>query len=177
MAPGDILHRFYGLNRGPIYYDPGDGGRFNAPDGSYGVLYCAKTIRGAFAETFLRHPGRRLLPEDLITQKGCVRIRVAAKLELVRFSGPGLAILGATAEVTHAGLPYDVPQAWSSALHGHPATLAGMEYRSRHDDDEACYAVFERAKPAIEEHDRTTDLLSAAWFWQVMDHYEVGLAP
>jgi len=33
-----------------------------------------------------------------------------------KLAGPGLAILGATAEVVHGGLPYDDPQAWSKAL-------------------------------------------------------------
>ncbi len=41
-------------------------------------------------------------------------------LTLVKFSGPGLGRLGATAEVVHGGKPYDTPQAWSQALRAHP---------------------------------------------------------
>ena len=45
---------------------------------------------------------------------------------MVMLYGPGLARIGATAEVTHGGLPYTIPQRWSSALHAHPTKLEGI---------------------------------------------------
>jgi hypothetical protein len=47
------------------------------------------------------------------------RIEATLPLMLIKLAGPGLAILGATAEVTRGGLAYDVPQAWSKALRLH----------------------------------------------------------
>ncbi|WP_268931763.1 RES domain-containing protein [Mesorhizobium muleiense] len=95
---------------------------------------------------------------------------------MIRLAGPGLARLGATAEVAHSGLPYDVPQVWSTALSGHPIGADGIAYHARHDDAEVCYALFERSADAIAEAAREIDL-DQDWFWRVAERYRVGLAP
>lgn len=38
IPKGTTLHRFYSAAYDPIYFDRSELGRFNAPDGSYGVL-------------------------------------------------------------------------------------------------------------------------------------------
>ena len=176
LPPGTIIHRFYTREYEPVFFDPGLSGRLNAPDGSYGVLYCAKEPSGAFAETFLRTPGRRLIDADLLRRKAYARLQVRSKLSLIRLAGPGLAILGATAEVVHGGLPYAVPQAWSKALFNHPIAADGIAYHARHDDEALCYAIFDRAGAAITEVGRETDL-DQGWFWQLALKYRVGMAP
>ncbi len=131
-AAGQEVYRFYTAKRQPIFFDRSTEGRFNAPDASYGVLYAAKEINGAFAETFLRTPGHTLIDADLLKRKAYVRLLIGRDLNLIRLAGPGLARVGATAEVAHGGLPYDVPQAWSIALARHPIapmaspTMPGM---------------------------------------------------
>ena len=75
------------------------------------MLYMAKSERGAFAETFLRAPGSTLIAKDVLARKAYVRLRTRRALRLIRFARPGLARLGATAEVVHGGLPYDTAQA------------------------------------------------------------------
>jgi hypothetical protein len=92
---------------------------------------------------------------------------------LIRLAGPGLARLGATAEVTHSGLPYDGAQAWSAALFGHPVAADGIAYHARHDDAELCYALFDRAADAIVEEAREVSL-DQDWFWRLASHYRVG---
>jgi len=176
LPPGTILHRFYQLRFEPIHFDPSLRGRFNAPDGSYGVLYGARTIDGAFAETFLREPGRTLLPPDFVAARGYVELRNTRPLELIELGGKGLAPLGATAEILHSGLPYDVPQAWSKALHDHPAMADGIAYGSRHDDHEFCYALFDRVRTGVTELGRRVDL-DEDWFWEIGESYGIGLAP
>jgi hypothetical protein len=171
-----ILYRFYSRVNEPIFFDRSVGGRLNSPDGSFGVLYAAHQKKGAFAETFLRTPGRRLLPQDLIRKKGLVRLRSTRVLQVVELHGPGLAVLGATAEVTASAPPYELPQAWSAALHDHPGGFDGIAYRARHDDNEVCYALFDRSAPAIAELDRRENL-DADWFYELLDHYSVGIAP
>ena len=59
-----------------------------------------------------------------------MRLEVVRPLTLIRFDGPGLAILGATAEVVHSAPPYDVPQSWSKALMSHPVRADGIAYSS-----------------------------------------------
>ncbi|UIK08769.1 hypothetical protein [Neorhizobium galegae] len=110
LSAGEVLHRFYSAGRDPIFFDTSAMGSFNAPNASYGVLYAAKVIAGAFAETFLRTPGRTLIDADLLRRKAHLRFSTNRNLKLIRFAGPGLARIGATAEVSHSGLPYDVPQ-------------------------------------------------------------------
>ena len=105
-----------------------------------------------------------------------MRIRVTRALRLVKFAGAGLARLGATAEVTHGGLPYDAPQAWSKAIHGLPSAPDGIAYRARHDDDAFCYALFDRAASHVEEETRESDI-DKDWFWSLAEAYGVGLAP
>jgi hypothetical protein len=176
LAENDVLHRFFTAGFDPVFFDRGRGGRLNAPDGSYGVLYAAKTEAGAFAETFLRVPGRTLIPADRLAQKGYVRLRVLRPLTLIKFSGPGLARLGATAEVVHGGKPYDTAQAWSKALRAHPAGANGIAYTARHDDEALCYVLFDAEPAPVEEIHRETNL-DQDWFWRVAEPYGVGLAP
>jgi len=176
VPPGTELHRFYRLIYEPIHFDASRLGRFNAPDGAYGVLYAARTIDGAFAETFLREVGRTLLAPDFIAQRGHVRLRTTRPLRFVALGGKGPARMGATAEILHSGLPYDVPQAWSKRLHDHPVGADGIVYGGRHDDREPCYAIFARARHTIEESGRNPSL-DEDWFWEIAETYGMGLAP
>ncbi len=68
LAENEVLHRFFTIGFDPVFFDRGRDGRLNASDGSYGVLYTAKTAAGAFAETFLRTPD--LIPADRLATKG-----------------------------------------------------------------------------------------------------------
>jgi RES domain len=169
------LYRFYRRGRDhPIHFDRSRTGRLNSPDGSFGVLYAAQHRRGAFAETFLREPGRDLLAEDLIESRALVSSRSTRALRVVNLHGPGLAVLGATAEITSSPLPYDTSQAWAAALHDHPGAFDGIAYRARHDNDEICYALFNRSAP-MTEVDRDEMLLDANWFTSLLKHYSIGV--
>jgi hypothetical protein len=97
-------------------------------------------------------------------------------VNLVKLAGPGLARIGATAEVVHGGLPYDVPQAWSKAIYKHPTKLDGIAYRARHDDDALCYAFFDRDVIPVKEESRDMNI-DHDWFWEIAGLYGVGLAP
>ena len=171
LLPGERLHRFYPKGRDPIYFDRGLGGRLNAPDGSYGVLYTARTAAGALAETFMRTPGRLSIDPALMAVKAYAQLEVLAPLIVIDFDGPGLPILGATAEVVHGPPPYALPQCWSKALKTHRLHPDGIAYTARHDPDEECFALFDgapvRVALEIEELDDT-------WFWGLADHYRIG---
>ncbi len=172
LPDGSSLHRFYD----PIFFDTSTLGRFNAPDGSYGVLYASENKAGAFAETFLRTPGRTLIDAALLSSKAYVQVTTNRSLRFIRMAGPGLARLGATAEVTHGGLPYAASQAWSIALSKHPIKADGIAYHSRHDDDEMCFGLFDSAIGSFVEVMREIDL-DQNWFWELADRYSIGLAP
>lgn len=173
IAAGMTIYRIYTSKFGSIYFDTGSTGRLNAPDGSFGVLYAAATRDGAFAESFLRNVGRTALDDALLSVKALVTIRSAEALNLASLHGPGLTVLGATAEVSHSGVTsYDLSQAWSKALHDHPANLDGIAYRSRHDDDEICYGIFDRAREKLIIEAEQVDL-HQAWVWPLLTKYRV----
>lgn len=176
LPAGARMHRFFTAAYDPIYFDASRAGRLNAPDGRYGVLYAAQDIAGAFAETFLRSPGKNLIAPDLLKAKAYAELEAADPLQFVKLAGRGLARLGATAEVTHGGLPYDVPQDWSSKVFDAFPDAAGIAYNARHDDEALCYAVFDRAAKSIRLA-RTEATLDANWFWEIAENYDVGLAP
>lgn len=168
-------HRFHNAAFGPTYYDRNQDGRLNAPGGEYGVLYVAQAVEGAFAESFLRNPGNTLLASDFLAAKAYAQMGWKRPLRFAQFYGPGLAIMGATAEISHGPLPYSASHRWSQAIHDHPDIVDGIAYRSRHDDDQICYAVFDRAETDGLELSRDLNL-DAAWFYELMDVYRVGLS-
>lgn len=176
LAAGSQLYRFYTAAFEPVYFDRSLSGRLNAPDQSYGVLYTAAAREGAFAESFLREPGRSLIDVGLLAKKAHVVLETAAPLKLVKLAGRGLAILGATAEILHSGLPYDTAQNWSKMLHAHPARFDGIAYYARHDDEQLCYALFDHCADRITISQRHTSL-DTDWFWQLANHYNLGIAP
>ncbi len=173
LERGVILHRFYTKPFEPIFFDTRPTGRFNAPDASFGALYAAEHPDGGFVETFLRTPGRRMVDMALVQSKGYVQLEVGRPLTLAHMDGPGLAILGATATVTHGDVPYDVAQDWAKALYDHPARYDGIAYSSRHDPFETCYAIFNRAEDAITETARLSDL-DIDWFWLIAEKYNAA---
>ncbi len=176
LSRGSLLHRFHSKPHAPIHFDRSQGGRFNAPDGQYGVLYAATAREGAFAETFLRVPGRTLISLELVKAKAYAQISVSRPVRIIRLAGPGLARVGATAEVCHTSQSYGVPQAWSRALHDHPLAADGIAYSARHDDQAECIALFDRSADALNvaRHQRDID---QDWFWQLAEQYGIGLAP
>lgn len=177
LPVGSALHRFYSKAHDPVHFDQSSGpgtSRFNAPDGAYGVMYGSEGREGAFAETFLRTPGATLLSMKQIASKGFAQFTTTRELVLLELYGPGLARVGATAEVSHRSEPYDVTQAWSKALHDAFPKISGIAYTARHDDQAICYAVFENAADALHESERTTSLLQP-WFGELVNRYGLGI--
>lgn len=172
LAAGTRLHRFYTAAYEPIFFDRSADGRLNDIRGEYGVLYTAENRDGAFAESFLRRQ-LRMLDAGFIAKKGYVELEARSDLKLFKLAGHGLARIGATAEVTHGGAPYSVPQQWSRQLHDLPLGADGIAYYARHDDEQLCFAVFERAQPKIREISREIDLLKP-WFWDLLEKYDVA---
>ncbi len=157
LAKGTRLYRICRVDRGPLWFGPGNGRpprhRFDAPDGSYGVCYLAASYSGAFVETFMRDPragdGRgRLLALSALAARHCVEVELTSALTVGALRGRGLSWRGLTASVSSSPL-YDDTRSISAAIHSEAAGLAGIEYRCRHDDDEIAYALFDRARPHL----------------------------
>jgi hypothetical protein len=171
--------RIHPTGRDPLFFGPAEGqpprNRWDAPAGEFGVCYLAEYPDIAFAESFLREPGKTVIQQrDLATRSESVVV-TERSLRLAAFHGSGLARLGATAAV--AAGPYAVSRQWSKAVHGHPSRVDGIRYRARHDDDGFAIALFDRAVDAVTLR-KTTELTSADFRFHLMialDRYGIGL--
>lgn len=57
IPSGATIHRFYTAIYDPIYFDKSKLGRFNAPDGTFGVLYTLEARLAPSLKPFCERPG------------------------------------------------------------------------------------------------------------------------
>jgi hypothetical protein len=146
--PSDTtFSRIHRSDRTPIFFSPGDrqppAGRFDSAAGLFGVFYMAFTFEGAFAETVLRNPARRMISMAEIAARTLAVLAISRGLRLVRMHGAGLQALGLDNAITTG--PYEPCGVWTDALFQHPDPPDGIAYAYRHDPEQICVALFERA--------------------------------
>lgn len=142
FAPFVRIHR---TGRPAVFYSPGQGpplGRFDSAAGRFGVLYMAFGFEGAFAETILRNPARRLIGREEIALRSATALACSRQLRLVQMHGPGLQVLGVDNAITTGR--YELCGVWADALFGHRDAPDGIAYASRHDPEQICVALFSR---------------------------------
>ena len=177
LPVGASVHRIYNNAHNPMHFDrrTGDAGnRFNAPDGSYGVMYTSQEREGAFGETFLREPGQTLVSMKLMRSKGYVRFELKRELVLLQLYGRGLARVGATAEINHMSSSYSLTQAWSKALRQAFPQIEGIAYTGRH-NEQICLALIHTTETALHEAEREPDLMGRSWFARLLEDYMLGV--
>jgi hypothetical protein len=174
VTAGTEFYRSHHASYGPVYFGKGPVYRFDDPAGVYGVLYVARQLEGAFAETHLRKPGRRYVDRTDLAQRRWSRLRTVRPLRVLPLYGRYLAQVGATAEVTHGPADrYDLPRRWSSAVR--VAGFDGIEYRSRHDDDQLCVALFEGGDPVVPSGPPNDWLSNPTLLARILDRYGMEL--
>ena len=143
---GRPLVRVHRTSLAPVHFSPGDGlppaGRFDSAAGRFGVLYAALSLEGAFVETVLRNPSRRLVGLQDIAARSVTELQALRDLRLAQLHGAGLQALGVDNAVTTG--PYTPCGLWADALFAHPDRPDGIAYASRHDPDQLCIALFSR---------------------------------
>ena len=146
LPPGSSFVRIHRNDRSPIFFSPGSGkapiGRFDSSSGAFGALYMAYSFEGAFAETVLRNPGRRLISLKEISDRSLTVLGISRSIRLVEMRGTGLQALGVDNAITTG--PYEPCSVWADALFAHPDQPDGIAYSSRHDPDQVCVALFSR---------------------------------
>ena len=128
----------------PLHFGRSGENRFDAPDGSYGVLYAAEDVPGAFIETFGRRLGKNLITREELSRKHLLRIDLGSPLKLVDLVGAGQSKAGVDGRLFTGS--YSVSQSYSQAIHEHPAKPDGIRYPARHDTQRVSVALFERAR-------------------------------
>lgn len=156
LPAGTTLLRIHRRDRPPLFFSPGDQrspvgspgeqrspvGRFDSATGGFGVMYLALAFEGAFAETVLRNPARRVVDLDDVFSRSLAFIEASRVIRLVKMHCDGLQLLGTDNAVTTG--PYKPCGLWADALFAHPDSPDGIAYASRHDPEQVCVALFSR---------------------------------
>lgn len=147
LDAGEIIVRVHRKAQGAIFFGPGTGkppqNRFDAPSGEYQILYAAQRLEGAFVETLLRRPTHRVIRRAFIEERVWTPLRLERTLTLAKVMDEGLLVHGVDASVS-ATEDYGPSRKLALALYEDFSALDGLAYRSRHNNGEICYALFDR---------------------------------
>jgi hypothetical protein len=140
--------RIHPIDNDPLFFGKSRDNRFDAPDGSYGVLYLAADPHCAFIETFGQSTGINVVSVTSLAASGLARIHTSRPLKLIDFAGTGgLARIGADARLCSG--EHSMAQLWSKALYEHPVRADGLCYPARHDPARHACAIYNRAEDAL----------------------------
>lgn len=149
IGVGRYLHRIHRATYDPLFFGPlgpEPEGRFDAPDGSYKVLYAARTLETAFGETLVRRPAIPYVLSTAVEARVRSVLVTTRALRLYPLLDAGISAHGLSFTDLH-GDAYG--KTWAVSRHIHQTTTAdGILYTSRF-DNQRCIALFERAASAI----------------------------
>ena len=185
VDPAALL-RLFSLGKPPIHFRVAKkrqkAYRFDAPNGEFGVMYCAFTLEVCFAETLLRTRAYRrpadeptLIDETEIRSKGVAQLRgsVGQQLILADLTGSGLVRLRADGSISTVPR-YSVPRQWALALWEHPKRVDGIRYVSRFMNSQLAVALFDRCEDRLIVRD-TQPLLDHPDLPRILDLFNVGI--
>jgi hypothetical protein len=173
----DSLFRTHHISHSPLYFGNVPRHRFDAPDGSYGVLYTGRDPYCAFIETFGRPAGTHIITTAALIERALTEIQPGRPVRLIDLTASGsLVRLGADARLFSGA--YEVSRLWSKALHDHPACADGVLYPSRLDPARHSVALFSGRDLPLSELSRQSwyaigqqRLLLA----RIVEHYRMDL--
>ncbi len=84
-----MLFRSHQIKRNPIYYGKSRLHRFDAPDGSYGVLYAGRDAYCAFIETFARSAGASIVTTAELEARALSELKATRPLNLIDLTQSG----------------------------------------------------------------------------------------
>jgi len=85
----EVLFRSHQIKRNPIYYGKSRLHRFDAPDGSYGVLHAGRDAYCAFIETFARSAGARIVTTAELEARALSELKATRPLNLIDLTQSG----------------------------------------------------------------------------------------
>lgn len=137
----------------PRYFGRSKMYRFDAPGAEYGVCYLGTSLDCCIIETLTPQgsPLQRFIPLTELQARYAAKVNLKESLLLAHLCNDGLVQLGIDQRHT-GGDDYDLSQAWSFAIHNHPANVDGILYASRHHNDLYSVAIFERCADKLEFH-------------------------
>ena len=150
--------------------------RRRMPENRFGVLYLGATLKVCFVETLVRDQrdglvGALDMPETDLDDRLYSEIRVKQQLRLIDLQGDGPVRMGVPTDVVR-GRTQTRARQWSLAIHEHPASVDGILYPSRL-NNEVNLAVYDRALLKLEAV-HSVDLKHAAGLGAILTTYKVG---
>jgi len=176
VEEGAVIYRLHSAGRDAIFFGRTGDNRFDAPDGTYGVLYAAEDEYCCFIETCGQVTGVPSVSGAYLDQRILAEITVAQTMTLIDLSASaGLARIGADGRLMDGS--HTVAQRWSAALRKHPTNPAGILYRARHDPAKLAFAIFECPADFFHVTSRGSlgDPRNLRLLGEVLDHYQFGL--
>lgn len=150
LAGGTRLHRIHRPAHDPLFFGPPGAepqSRFDSPDGRFKILYAARSLETAFAETLVRTPAVPYVLSSAVGLRVRSELVVTRPLKLYPLVDGQISFLGLSFTDLH-GDAY--ARTWDVSDHIHRSTSAdGLVYASRF-DNQRCVALFDRAASAIE---------------------------
>jgi len=150
VPQGAEFVRVHRQSDGPVFFGPAPGrppgNRFDAPTGEFRTLYGALALPGAFVETVLRRPGR-ILRRAEADSRAATRLQTQRPLQLAKIMDEGLQWHG-----VHAGEisvdDYGPSRQLALDLFEAFPAIDGLAYRSRFNNGQVCFALFDRVAVA-----------------------------
>ena len=171
-----LWFRSHPAGKEPLYFGRSGRNRFDAPEGEFGTLYVGQDEHCVFVETF----GHKTGAADFVTvaalrNRELSRIEPKRSLRLVDLTGSGLARIRSDARLTTGSIA--VSQRWALAFRDHPDRPDGIYYRSRHDPDRFCAALFDRTFGILESTSlgAFADASNRDLLADILNTYELGL--
>ena len=147
LPVGALMVRVHHVSRGPIFFGPLPGSkpsnRFDAPNGEYRILYASERLEGAFVETILRRPKDRILRRAFVNERAWSGLRLVRSMVLAKFHDEGLQFYGTDAGELGAE-DYAISRVLAMKIHAEYKSIDGIAYRSRYNNGEICYGIFDR---------------------------------
>ena len=146
---GARLHRIHRRGHNAIFFGPLDDApvaRFDAPDGSYKVLYAARSLNTAFGVTLVRLPAIPHITSTAVQSRLHSELVPTRALRLYPLLDSGVSAHGLSFTELHGDV-YVKTREVSRVIH-ETTSADGILYTSRF-DNQRCVAIFDRAAEAI----------------------------
>jgi hypothetical protein len=147
-----VLWRVHRVERAPLWFGPALGnppaGRFDAPAGEYGTCYFGAALGVAILETLVRGLKVPIIARTALDERAASAVSLAEPLRMVQLEGKGLPSFGISAHEV-SGPDLTGCRELARSIHQELGDVDGIQYRSRWDTSELCWAVFDRARARL----------------------------
>ena len=159
LEAGSTIIRIHHKDNGAIWFGPKPGlppaYRFDAPEAEYRTMYAAAAIEGAFVETILHgKTEEQIVSRAYVEQRAWTEFTTVRPLKLMKLHDEGLFWHGTDASIS-AVPSYTRSRQIALAAFREGPDLDGIAYRSRHDNGELCFALFDRVTSGVLDPGRT----------------------